>query len=199
MLSVGLMADTEELENQIEDGDYEADVDVDGSGGGGGMGGGGAGGGILGGGIAGRAFAGGGATTLLGIGAVVSVLAAILSQLEPIKELIGFLVRQVELFIIPFIKPLTPILNEISEAMAKFIQFTRDPTGFLSGEGPSFGNRGDVVGGGAMPAVGMVGQNMSNMFMPGVAQTLPFLLELSDEALKEKQGGFIESVIGDYW
>lgn len=106
-LGVGLIANTDELEQQIEDGDYKAEVDMEGDGA--------------------PTPAGdqedGGAVGFLGgsgkLIAAVAAIAAAVAFLEPIQELLGFLTRQVSLMIVPFVAAAMPVLQSIQKWVAK--------------------------------------------------------------------------------
>lgn len=183
---VELLPDIPGLEQELQDADLETEVDIQARGGGGGGGG----GGFVGGGFIGRGAAGGLGSSLLGIGAVVGILAGILSQLEPIRQLVGFIARQFELFLTPILSALGPILNELNEAVVKFIQFTSDPVGALTGGLDTFEDPGRLPGqnraGAAMGNA--LAQGLGNLVLPGAGGVIaPRLLELSDEAKKESQ------------
>lgn len=145
-LELGVRLNTDQavrdLENDLDD--LEADVDVSGqqggavSGGGGGPGGeiaaglgveagsdlatGGKKGGILGG------IAGGLSKTVVLLSSVVAFLAL----LEPIQQAIGFLVRQFELLVVPFIASLRPLLRVVQKAVVRILDFLRNPSSLLS-------------------------------------------------------------------
>jgi hypothetical protein len=142
-LDVDLIPDFDELENQLDDEDLTKEVTFDGGGGAGG-GGGGAGDGLLatlgieagtdiasgarGGGALGK-LAGGLSSAVLLLGSVVGLLAI----LEPIQKAIGFLVRQVELFVVPFVSALRPVLELVQKAAVRLVQILRNPREFFSG------------------------------------------------------------------
>lgn len=148
-LQVDLIPNFDELEGELEDEEVTKQVVVDtpGAGGGGvqeGGGDGGGGGGLLatlgaeaGTDIASGAGKGGALGRLAGgVSAIVSVLGAILGVLlllEPIQEALGFLVRQLELLVVPLVSALRPVLEVVQKAVIRLIQFLRNPDEFLTG------------------------------------------------------------------
>jgi len=142
-LDVDLIPDFDELENRLDDEELTKEVNVDGGGAAGG-GGGGDGGGLLAtlgleagtdiasgagqGGALGK-VAGGLSSAVVLLGSIVGFLAL----LEPIQQAIGFLVRQVELFVVPFVSALRPVLELVQKAAVRIVQLLRNPGEFFSG------------------------------------------------------------------
>lgn len=135
-LDVGLIANVDDLERQVEQGEYSAEVDVSGGAagpaGGGGqqeglesiIGGGtaGAGGGIL----------GGMSATLTAVLGAITAAVGFLASLEPIQALVGGIFRQIELLTARIISTLSPIMNIVGKLMQKIFQVIRNPKEFFS-------------------------------------------------------------------
>jgi len=141
-LDVDLIPDFDELENRLDDEELTKEVNVDGGGGAGGGGGGGDGGllatlgleagtdiasGAGKGGALGK-IAGGLTSTVALLGGIIGFLAL----LEPIQQILSFLLRQVELFIIPVVTALRPVLELIQRFVVAAVRFFRNPGDFLS-------------------------------------------------------------------
>lgn len=143
-LEVGVRFDTDQavndLEQDLEDAELTAGTDLTGAGGGTGGGGDGVG--------TEAAFAGAelgadaaspkqGITGLIGgigkIGGALIAIAGLLVLLEPIQETLGLILRQFELFVVPFIAALTPLIEVVQKTVAQLIQIFRNPTDFIRG------------------------------------------------------------------
>ena len=135
-LDVGLIANVDELEKQVSDGEYSAEVDVSG-------GTGGAAGGrgqqgdlqsVIGGGTAGAGggIIGGMSATLKAILGAVTAAVAFLASLKPIQALIGGIFRQIELLTARIISTISPIMNTVGKLMKKIFQVIRNPKEFFS-------------------------------------------------------------------
>lgn len=74
-------------------------------------------------------LAGGISKLAIGITALVGFLAL----LEPVQQALGFIARQFELFIVPFIAALQPVLELLQKAAVQLIQIFRNPGDFFSG------------------------------------------------------------------
>lgn len=128
----------DELDQQIEDEEFQTDIQADvqaeegggiaealglaeigsdiGTGGGGGAG------------IFGR-IAGALSSTVILLGAIVGALAL----LEPIQQAVGFIVRQFELLVVPLVAALLPVLELLQDLAVSVIRAFRNPQQFFSG------------------------------------------------------------------
>jgi len=71
-----------------------------------------------------------------GVGKGVALLGAIagfLALLEPVQKAIGFIARQFELLVVPFVAALRPLLEILQQAVVRVLQFFRNPGALLEG------------------------------------------------------------------
>ena len=134
-LDVGLVANIDDLEKQIESGDFEANVDIEGgdtllgtqpTGGGGGLGSG------VGAGAGASGLLGGMSATLTAILGAITAAVGFLASLQPIQSVVGGIFRQIELFTAQIISVVSPVLNSVNKFMQKIFQVLRNPKEFFS-------------------------------------------------------------------
>jgi len=220
-VGVRLIPDTDQLEDDLEDADLTAGVGSTPSGavGGGGTGGGAA---SLEAGVAGAEFGsdfatgkgkGGLAGGLAGISSrltavlgVLAVIAGVLATLEGIQQGVGLIAQQLELFVVPFITLLTPVLEDLNQAVIRLTKFLRNPTSVFGGD--QSGLISDFETAGTSTAGGNAGNALSAGLGAGVLSVFgvgagagplfsSMFADFSDEAKKERQGNEVEKQQGE--
>lgn len=166
-----LVPDFSQLESELEDGDFQAEVDMSGDAGGagGGVAAGGAGGGKGKGGMLG--MLGGIASTLTAVLGVV----AILSQLEIVTEFIGLIARILEIMLLPtlivIMALLRPFIQLFLRMMPKYLDALKKVWGFVESLiNVALDWLGKIVGG--LTNIGSKIADMVSSFVSGIGKVI---------------------------